>query len=501
MSRLAAPSALAILLSGTAAFADVTAEEVWAELRGMLESYGQSASAGSQDRAGNTLTVRDITIDAQVEGSTTSAALDQIAFVERGDGSVEIVLSPEYRVISSTVADGETFEIQVAMRHSALSVVVSGDAAEKTYTYSAASIGAELTELDTGDGPAPITATVEVAQPAGSYVTRTEGNGRAVVSAFTASGAQIAVGGSDDDAGSFAFTMDLDTLEGQSDSFLPESGSMEDFAAFLRSGFFANGELSYGTSTYSFEGDMEGSRSAGTGQDEGGNFDFAFGAEGLSYGARSRNASFTMRSSDIPLPEIAFALEESAFRLTMPVLQSDTPQDFGLVSALRGLTVSDGIWALFDPMGGLPRDPATIALDLSGKARWFIDIFSAEGAEAAASGSAAPGEVSALAVNELEVSLVSADLTGTGDFTFDNADTTTFPGMPRPEGSADLRLVGGNALLDRLVEMGFVPEDQAMGFRMMLGLFARPGEGEDTLVSKIEITPEGQILANGQRIR
>ena len=49
--------------------------------------------------------------------------------------------------------------------------------------------------------------------------------------------------------------------------------------------------------------------------------------------------------------------------------------------------------------------------------------------------------------------------------------------------------------------MGLIPEDQAVGARLMLGLFARPGDGPDTLVSTIEMKEDGSILANGQRIR
>ena len=46
-----------------------------------------------------------------------------------------------------------------------------------------------------------------------------------------------------------------------------------------------------------------------------------------------------------------------------------------------------------------------------------------------------------------------------------------------------------------------VPEEQAAGARMMMGLFAVPGDGEDTLTSTIEVKGDGQILANGQRIK
>jgi len=62
-------------------------------------------------------------------------------------------------------------------------------------------------------------------------------------------------------------------------------------------------------------------------------------------------------------------------------------------------------------------------------------------------------------------------------------------------------LSGGNGLLDKLVGMGLVQEEQAMGARMMIGLFARPGGGEDTLQSTIELKEDGSVLANGQRIR
>ncbi len=40
-----------------------------------------------------------------------------------------------------------------------------------------------------------------------------------------------------------------------------------------------------------------------------------------------------------------------------------------------------------------------------------------------------------------------------------------------------------------------------MGARMMMGLFAQPGDGPDTLVSTIEVKEDGSVLANGQRIK
>lgn len=121
--------------------------------------------------------------------------------------------------------------------------------------------------------------------------------------------------------------------------------------------------------------------------------------------------------------------------------------------------------------------------------------------EAIDKGELAPGELNALSVNALEVSVAGAELTGTGDFTFNNDDLETYDGMPAPSGEANLKLVGANTLLDTLISMGLVSDSDAMGARMMMGLLAVPGDGEDTLTSKIELTEDGQIKANGQRIK
>jgi hypothetical protein len=73
-------------------------------------------------------------------------------------------------------------------------------------------------------------------------------------------------------------------------------------------------------------------------------------------------------------------------------------------------------------------------------------------------------------------------------------------GMPMPLGAIDLKLVGANGLMDKLVTMGLMPQDQAMFARMMMGLYAVPA-GEDEMTSKIEFKEGGEILANGQRIQ
>jgi len=185
----------------------------------------------------------------------------------------------------------------------------------------------------------------------------------------------------------------------------------------------------------------------------------------------------------------------------MPVTQNDQEQDFAFGFKMGDFTMSDMIWGIFDPAAQLPRDPATVAIDLTGKVNLLFDLLDTKQMTAVESGEIAPGELNAVTLNNITVSAVGAALTGSGDFTFDNSDLETFDGMPAPTGAIDLKLVGGNGLLDKLVAMGMLPEDQAMGARMMMGLFAVAGAGEDTLTSKIEVNDQGHVMANGQRLK
>jgi hypothetical protein len=112
-----------------------------------------------------------------------------------------------------------------------------------------------------------------------------------------------------------------------------------------------------------------------------------------------------------------------------------------------------------------------------------------------------PAVLYGLTVNDVTLSIAGAEITGKGGFTFDNTDLVTFDGLPAPTGAIDFDLYGVNGLLDTLGQMGLLPQEQSMGARMMLGLFARPGQGEDHLTSTIEVKADGSVYANGQQIK
>jgi len=194
-------------------------------------------------------------------------------------------------------------------------------------------------------------------------------------------------------------------------------------------------------------------------------------------------------------------IKKMAFGLTMPLTKDEEPQDFGLNLTLADFTLSDAIWALFDPTGKLPRDPANLALDLAGKASVLVDIMDSAQMAKIEDGDAEPVQLNALTLNSLLLSLAGAELTGQGDVAFDNDDTTVYEGMPTPVGDVAFKLTGANTLIETLVDMGLIGPEQMMMARMGLGAFAVPGEGDDVLTSKIEFTEDGGVLANGNRLK
>ena len=103
-------------------------------------------------------------------------------------------------------------------------------------------------------------------------------------------------------------------------------------------------------------------------------------------------------------------------------------------------------------------------------------------------------------LNQLRLAVAGAVLEGTGAFAFTGEPSPLSAGFPSPVGSVDLDLKGANALLDSLISLGLMADQEAMGLRMMMGLLAE-SVGEDHLQSKIEMTSQGHIIANGQRIQ
>ena len=505
-SKVYFTSAASLLLGTTAGFADVTNADVWENWQGYMTSMGYEISA-NESVSGNVLKITDVTMqmDFTLGNDRMNATMPEIQFTEQGDGSVHITI-PEKTIfdVDLTLESGEAVSTSIGYSQDGLNMIVTGDPDNFNYAYSANALDMTLGNLTVDDetiGPDLARAKVSLKDVNGNSTISTS-----ELREYSQSGSigliTYDVAFSDPETGG-TIKMDgaLQELASNSLGSIPNTGiKAQDVAAMLDAGFAVNGTAAYqaGNMDIAFDG-PDGAGTATT-SSSGGEIVFTMDGNGLRYGVGQDNLAINALMPDIPLP-ITLNMATSKFNVAMPLRKSDDEQDFAFGFTMGDFTVSDMLWSMFDPAANLPRNPATLAVDLSGKAKILFDFFDPDQAAALESSGAAPGELNALSLNSLVVDAVGARLTATGDFTFDNTDLVSFEGMPRPTGGIDLKLVGGNGLLDNLVNMGILPEQQSMGARMMMGLFARAGTEPDTVTSKIEINDAGHILANGQRIQ
>ena len=492
---------LAALLISTAAHAELTADQVWTNWKAVTASYGQTVTTASETREGDTLVIKGLTIASTFDGGSINGTIDAVNFRELGDGTVEVTMSPDYPlVVNSTDPDGKKSVVNVAVRQPDLKIIASGTEAETRYDFTAPSVKAVVKEATVEEKPVEMALEVDVTAMAGSYLV-TAGTPTQLASSITADSASMTLAMTDPETGGkINMKGNVATLAGTSTGNLLDAAAMVNMSQALKAGFATDGNFTYGAGTLEFDVAEAADTTKGTATIGSGNIVFAMNAERLNYGGGAKDVAITVSGSTIPVPALAMSYGEAAFNLLMPVSKSDVPGDFALLTKLIDLKLSDDVWSLLDPEKILPRDPATVVIDTKGKANWTVDIMDPAETEKLAE-DAMPAQVHALDVTELTLKAAGAEVTGDGAFTFDNSDTTTFPGVPLPTGQLDLKITGANGLLDRLVLMGLLPEDQAMGAQMMMGLFARTVEGsDDTLTSTLEFKDKG-FFANGQRLQ
>ncbi|NRB05454.1 MAG: DUF2125 domain-containing protein, partial [Rhodobacteraceae bacterium] len=429
----------------------------------------------------------------------------QIVFSETGDGSVDIQL-PE---VTTFVIDGQDedddFTATVEFAQSGLNMNVSGTPEKLVYAYTADMMSMKLANLLVDDTPVDsdvARVAMTLSGISGETQASTEGL-RAYAQTLNANNLTLDLFVTDPEEADATAKIEtsLDDLVFSGSGNVPAIAVANgDINAMLDAGFTFASSMTFGAgaSDIAFNDGEE----AGTinSTSEGGAFTVSMSEKGLAYDLSQRNQSMNMLISDVPFP-ISAEMAESGASLMMPVKKSDDPQDFGFGLTLRDFKMSDSIWAMVDPGQQFPRDPATIVLDLAGQAKVLFDFLDPATAEVMETTGAIPGELLSLTLKQLLVQAVGAKLSGEGDFTFDNSDMSSFDGFPRPNGAVTFQLDGANALLDKLIAMGIVSNEDAQGARFMMGLFARPGEGPDSLVSTVEVNDEGHVLANGQRIR
>lgn len=508
---LRASTALAALFLSTPAFA-VTPSEVWQSWQDMAASYGQTLTSASVDDTGASVTVTGVTVTTEQDGVKSEMTMSELIFTDNGDGTVDVSMPAEIPLtVTTPPAEGETSPttVTISILQSDLLMTASGEAGAVDYEFAAAETVVKLDRIEGVQVDAiDMVAEAKLTNVAGAY--KVDGTGDATTLSYEAGadGLNMTVAFKDLDPspapdGTTTGPSNVNIAISMADLGMMGEGApltgamMENMSQALASGVSSVAAVSAGATTMIFDVTEAGKATylEMTGASTG--FSFGLGADGFGYGADAKDVKMMVKGGDIPFPQIDVAYSEAAFDLQMPVVKGEAPQDFALLTKLVDFTISDEIWAMFDPTGQLPRDPATVIIDTKGTATVTGDIMDPAAMEAMQT---PPAEVNTIDITELRAKVAGAELSGAGAFTLDNTDLVTFSGFPAPTGKLDLKLTGGNGLLDKLVAMGLFSQDDAMGFRMMLSMFANTAPDKDEMTSSLEFKDKG-FYANGQRLQ
>ncbi len=500
--KLAGSTALVLVMGSVASFADVTPEDVWKAWQDGATAMGQKVTAGSTTRDGDALVVKGISIVfAGDKGGT--ASFDTVSFKDNGDGTVGIVFpdsSPVKMSVPPSGSETGPTEIALTLGLAGAAITASGTPEAISYKTDAPEIGLKLDSVKPADGSVvDAAADIKLTGVTGTYAIEGAESGKKITEDFAAKSFDLKVKGTDAKGGSpFDVTASIADFAGK---FAVDgiNGDMSDLNAALKAGFALDGGFTYGATAFDLNASTDGKPTKIAGSLGGGDLTLAMDASKLHYSSGSKAVSLTINSPDIPVPDLTVGLGEAAFDLLMPVAKSDSSADFALLTKIVDLKVSDAIWSMIDPTAALPHDPATLIIDTTGTATMTKDIM-AEANAVQSGNDAPPGMLNSLNLNQFDLKVAGAEVTGKGAFTFDNSDMTTFSGVPAPTGKIDIKAVGVNALIDTLVKMGLLPQDQVMQGRMMLAMFANTSTTADEITSTLEFKDK-HFFANGQQLQ
>ncbi len=512
MKRAFGIAALGAVCAGPA-LADVTPQQVWDNLSGTMRTYGYTVDS-RQEAQGNDLRVTDIVMSGPLSGAGEDEmsgefrfTISELTLTDNSDGSVDIAFPGTMPIVIDVADDDEEAQIRIDYGQTGLEMTASGDPDDIAYDYTAEELVLALAGLSGNDLEPEVAEALDFRVTMGPVegstgVAETDA-GQRIVQDMRLGDLDYAISFEDpesDDSGSFSGRMT--SVVSEATSLLPAGSDLTDPAMLASAGLTGSGVFTHQGGETDFTVSEDGTTVArGQLSSESASLEFEMEDGSFTYDVSGTGNAIDLSVQDLPFPIVA-EIAESRLALTLPLTpaEDDGTRDAALALDLSGFTMAEEIWAIFDPTRVLPRDPATIALDLTAKVTPYVNFFDPEAIEQMEDEGGMPGEVNAVTLNELRVEAVGSSLTGEGAFSFDNS-AVSLGGPPQPEGEVTLKATGINTLVDALISMGLMAEEDAMGMRMMMAMFTVPGDAPDSVTSTIEINEQGHVLANGQRIQ
>ncbi|MDM7458548.1 MAG: DUF2125 domain-containing protein [Paracoccus sp. (in: a-proteobacteria)] len=507
MGRTLATSTLALIIGAGTALADLSPAAVWENVERSLVDGGSTVEIGAREESANRLVLDDVTVRQEAEGSESfKMTFPRMVFEQIDGGQVRSVIEGDTLfTMRGTDIKGEATSFDAVLEMPGNETVSSGSIEDMRHIYRIPSLRltGNVTDSET-DAPLVVTMT----EVRGDQTTRLQdGGGNTQGYDLSAETMEL----------SFNATMPA-TDETEAEGAAPErvatslrieglgmtgtgaspGGGLtldSDAGAALRAGLSFEGRVESGPISGTFasdQGDETGERqsSSGTFALEAAALDLALSASGIIFGSTASNMAVELTDSNMGAP-VSYQVADAKARVNMPLLADEAEQPFSLVYSLDGIMLDETTWAMMDPESSLPRDPASLAIDLDGTLMLRADLVDPE----AGMEGEPPFQPRRLNVNRFAIDAVGASALAEGALTF-GEDVT------RPVGTLNADVTGLNTLLDTLVSMGLMPADQVMGARMMIAMFARPVDGDQNrLRTELEFRENGSIFANGQQIQ
>ncbi|QYK42969.1 MAG: hypothetical protein KF887_07695 [Paracoccaceae bacterium] len=493
--------ALLFLAAGTTARADLTADDVWQSWRDGAAAAGLTVAADSAARDGAALRLAGVSV---LRAGGPQVNIAEIVLTEGADGSVSaafpdavaMILSPENGTAGFSLAQqGMTLILREGQATGGMVYDLSADRLEGTFTAKDGdrAQGDEFI-VNFGLGIHGFTLKAETT-PGEKTRTRAEIVATSLDYDLTMA-SQILGSNSAQTSRSADVTIGLDLSVPATAPLLAMRGP-DDLARALQDGMAARLDFEQGVTVQT-----------DATKDRVMEYDIRISTQpGMSVATLDRTgmsiegsvSGGTVGGTVGGLPEGGFDASFGAFDLLfrMPLIANSGPDPFALRMSWADIALGDAVWDLFDAGRVFPRDAASFEIDVAGKAR--LDLLGLVADDLAGTGPdpARTPEILSLDLHSIALSLAGAAVAGQGAFTF----ATAPGGAPVPDGRMTIDLTGANALLDGAVAAGLASADDVGGARMMLGMFMRPGAGDDSLTSEIEARPDGSIHVNGMKMR
>jgi len=460
------------------AYADFTPTEALERYFETAEALGSAVSVNQKENFSGTVRWSGIVITDTSSGSRSTMDWLEVSPVD--PDTVRVLIGPRVTVEARDPGNERpvtVFDIDMLNNQ----VIMTEEGVRLNASYS----GDKITLTSVASYPdMPLDMNVTISELLAAYAFE----GETYVEGSASSGEMEITYGLED--GEIAFSSDT-SIASLNMSFSSDIPQDADYSGFL------DGKQN-GTVTYMFN-DMSSRTSFNDGEGGAGWIrsvvDLSTGTFALRDGAfallgEAQGIAYTGQPPLPGFPELSASLASATMNMSMTFGKAGELAPMALAMSMEDLVLDEAIWGMFDPTGAIPRQPATLRIDLGAEALWMSDSFGT-----ALQNEQPPFIPQSMELRDLFLTFGGASFAATGEGIL-SAQTG------QPSGTAQMELNGVLSLIDTLSQIGLIPVAQAMMARGMLPQFTRPGpDGPDHLISDIEAMPDGSIFVNGTRVK